>query len=455
MIRLALTVIAFLSLMAGASAAAPTASFTITVSSLAFEGKNPRLCIDVYTLANGNPFCKPIFNPDDTPVGGATPIPEPSSAAWFAGIGAAKAGGAGTVGLTDESCSVDTAPGSTNYGKDSCQSTYYNPNGAGSIATTGMTHFVNLTCNTSLGSCGHGWSGEALWAPSGARAQNPNSDHHLGAVGVPCDSGRSAATFPGTYTIAAGDRCENAAWLVQPGYPSPAPIAGATTFTDYGEGQADMDAVRGWYNTSGVTASQLPLSFDANPADIVTAVQNLHSGTGNSYLPYALVVAAFCTSGNAIMPSSYFDVSNGACPPNGARLYSKITDAQVKATSWDDVHKVLMMTAHHFGMVIDDTTGGYGNGLSIQLLGGSGFTNGASSDTDSTDPYRWLADNGGQALGQYQVGYGGVTELSLDVPLSNMTPYTVASDFVFCHFAGTWNHVYAPNETLPNTCGSI
>jgi hypothetical protein len=447
MLRAILAVAAFLTSIA----AAPQADLTVTVTAPGTTSFAPHAeqCVNAYTAAHGNPGCNALFDANDNPVNGG-PVASSSSSSWIAKQGS------GTVDFTDLNCPAATNPGGAYYGLDPCQSMFYNANGASSIATTNMTYY-NLTCNNAAYSCGHSWSGAKIYVPSGARAQNPNSDHHFSGQGNPCDpNGKSSPVNPPSYTIAAGDRCEMDDWLAQPGYPTVVPSSNTagTALTVEGEGQCDMDAVLGGYNASGSTASNQCEGLNMNPADLVTAVQT------SSYMPYALLTATVCTESNYIYPSTYFDgyeTQNG-CPPNGARFWSDITDAQVNATSWPPAKKAIWKTLHHYGGIIFDTTGGYGSGFSVQILGSSGFTVGnGSSDTDANDPIKWLYDtaNGGSGLQSISNADGG-SEQGLDVSLSLAgSSYSVANDVHFCTVTAGLNAVYSPGNTLPKTCGNV
>jgi hypothetical protein len=114
-----------------------------------------------------------------------------------------------------------------------------------------------------------------------------------------------------------------------------------------------------------------------------------------------------------------------------------------------------MKTLHHYGGIIFDTTGGYGNGFSIALLGASGFTVGNTTDTTANDPYMWIATYGGTGTTSISNDNGSGTETGINILLSNISPYSVPADFHFCKFEGTLNHGYAVGNTLPKTCGNI
>ena len=329
---------------------------------------------------------------------------------------------------------------------------FYNPNGAASIATTGEIEYTSLVCNNANYSCGHSWTGENLFLTAADRGQNPNTDHHVAAQGEPCDpNGKSQPANPPPYTIASGDRCELDFWLVRPTYPSvfPSPATNGSSFTYGGSGQCDMDALLGMYNSSGSSASNICIGTAINPADLVAAIQN------NSWLPYALNTAVNCTTNSYDFPASYYDESNAGCPPEGARWHSSITDSQVNATSWSPAMKAIMRTAYHYGGFITDTTGGYGNGFNIQMIGGSGFTQNQSSDTDATDPIRWLADNGGIGGVVSVSNDNGGSENGISIALSNIAPYSVANNILFCKYEGTVNHAYSTSEAVPKTCGNV
>ena len=205
----------------------------------------------------------------------------------------------------------------------------------------------------------------------------------------------------------------------------------------------------GFYNASGVTASGVCLGTSMNWNDLEIAIQ---AGT---WLPYALDTAVACTAGNYTFPASYFDgyeSGNTTCPPEGARYHSKITDAQVNATSWSAAKKVIMRTLYHYGGIITDTTGSFGNGFSIQSMATSAFTVGNSTDTDANDPVRWVADNGGAPI--QSVNNFGIVESDAVIDLSNISPYSVTANFAFCKVSTTGVH-YTPGNTLPKTCGNV
>ena len=460
--HLALTILAFLSLMAEASAAAPTASFSISVqaeSTTSFVAI-PVQCVDVYTLANGNPACQPLFAADDSAGINGGPIADSNSAAWIA---KQVDSNGDAVGLTDLQCATATQPGGSNFGKDFCQSMNYNLNGKASIATFAGGITYDVTCNNANYSCGHSWSGETLYMHGNARASNPNTDHHFDALNQPCDpnggKSGSATNKPG-YAISSGDRCEIDTWLTRPAAPAiaPSPAANGSTITVGGNGQCDEDAPLGATNCSGSTASNMPEGLDINPADLVAAVQASTAGNAHAVLPYAIMTAVNCTENNYEFPSSYFDgyeTANG-CPPNGFRYWSDITDAQVNATNWPVEKKAIMRTLHHYGGFIFDTTGGYGPGFSLQMIGGGGFLVAQSSDSDAVDPIAWLMDTANGGSGPHSISNdGGGSATGLDIDLSSLSPYSVVNDFKICKFMGTVGTVPTTLSAVPRTCGNI
>jgi hypothetical protein len=108
------------------------------------------------------------------------------------------------------------------------------------------------------------------------------------------------------------------------------------------------------YNNCGATASGTALSIGIIRAkDLVAAVQK------NGALPYALQVGVKCTNG-FVAPFTTSDGSAAGCPPEGARAYLAMHDADVNATSSSGIVKALLRTIDedHFGMFITDQNGG-------------------------------------------------------------------------------------------------
>lgn len=417
---------------------------------LAFVSR-PETCVDIYTAAQGNPACLPLFDASDNPVNGG-PVADPSSSPWIA----IQAQPSAAPSLSDVYAPTATQPGGAQYGQDAAQAMSYNPNGKASTSTTGEVKYANLTCDNANYSCGHSFSTASLWTVSGFTGQNPTSDHHVDALNQPCDpNGTSAPANKPEYTIAAGDRCELDTWLWQPLQPTAVPVAyvaGQTnTATVSGVGQCDEDAGLGFYDCSGSTSSNMPAGLVMNPADLANAVAN------NTYLPYAILTAIIQTTGHYVFPSSYFDGYETATtpgPPNGIRFWSDVTDSQVAATSWSAAVKAIMRTYHHMGGFIFDTTGGYGGGFSPQMIGGSGFTVSQSSDTTTNDPILWLATpaNGGSGVQSISNNDAGQQQ-GLDIKLA-IAPYTVAANFHFC-VRPPYDTKVTTVASLPKTCGNV
>lgn len=431
------------------AAATPTPGPTAPPA-LAFASR-PETCVDVYTAAQGNPACLPLYDANDNPVNGG-PVPDPSSSPWIA----IQAQSSAAPSLSDVYAPTATQPGGTQYGQDAAQAMSYNPNGKASTSTTGEVQYANLTCNNANYSCGHSFSTASLWTVSGFTGQNPTSDHHVDALNQPCDpNGISAPANKPEYTIAAGDRCELDTWLWQPLQPTAVPVAyvaGQTnTATVSGLGQCDEDAPLGFYDCSGSTSSNIPAGLIMNPADLANAINN------NTYLPYAILTAIIQTTGHYVFPSSYFDGYETATtpgPPNGARFWSDITDAQVAATSWPAAVKAIMRTYHHMGGFIFDTTGGYGGGFSPQMIGGSGFTVSQTTDTTANDPILWLASaaNGGSGVQSISNNDAGQQQ-GLDIKLA-IAPYSVAANFHFCA-RPSYDTKVSTVAAVPKTCGNL
>lgn len=417
---------------------------------LAFVSR-PETCVDIYTAAQGNPACLPLYDANDNPVNGG-PVADPSSSPWIA----IQAQPSAAPSLSDVYAPTATQPGGAQYGQDAAQSMSYNPNGKASTSTTGEVQYANLTCNNANFSCGHSFSTASLWTVSGFTGQNPTSDHHVDALNQPCDpNGTSAPANKPEYTIAAGDRCELDTWLWQPLQPTAVPVAyvaGQTnTATVSGVGQCDEDAGLGFYDCSGSTSSNMPAGLVMNPADLANAVAN------NTYLPYAILTAIIQTTGHYVFPSSYFDGYETATtpgPPNGARFWSDVTDSQVAATSWPPAVKAIMRTYHHYGGIVFDTTGGYGGGFNPQMIGGSGFTVSQSSDTVTNDPILWLATpvNGGSGVQSISNNNAGQQQ-GLDIKLA-IAPYSVAANFHFCA-RPTYDTKFTTVASVPRTCGNV
>jgi len=431
------------------AAATPTPGPTASPA-LAFVSR-PETCVDIYTAAEGNPACLPLFDANDSPVNGG-PVADPSSSPWIA----IQAQPSAAPSLSDVYAPTATQPGGAQYGQDAAQAMSYNPNGKNSTSTTGEVKYANLTCDPGNYSCGHSFSTASLWTVSGFTGQNPTSDHHVDALNQPCDpNGTSAPANKPEYTIAAGDRCELDTWLWQPLQPTAVPVAyvagQANTATVSGVGQCDEDAGLGFYDCSGSTSSNMPAGLVMNPADLANAVAN------NTYLPYAILTAIIQTTGHYVFPSSYFDgyeTSTTPGPPNGIRFWSDVTDAQVASTSWPAAVKAIMRTYHHMGGFIFDTTGGYGGGFSPQMIGGSGFTVSQTTDTTANDPILWLASttNGGSGVQSISNNDAGQQQ-GLDIKLA-IAPYSVAANFHFCA-RPSYDTKVSTVSAVPKTCGNL
>ena len=114
------------------------------------------------------------------------------------------------------------------------------------------------------------------------------------------------------------------------------------------------------YASCSATASGTALSIGIVRAkDLVAAVQS--GGT----LPYALQAAVKCSNG-FIAPLTSSDGKTPGCPPQGARAYLAMHDADVNATAASGIVKAIKRTIDedHYGMFVTETNGGE-NGFSL------------------------------------------------------------------------------------------
>jgi hypothetical protein len=102
-------------------------------------------------------------------------------------------------------------------------------------------------------------------------------------------------------------------------------------------------------------AASSPLSLGIlRTSDLMLAIQ---SSTGS--LPYALQTGVKCVDG-FVSPAISSDGDTPGCPPEGARAYLAMHDAQVDATSNTPIAKAILRTIDedHYGMIIIDQNGG-------------------------------------------------------------------------------------------------
>jgi hypothetical protein len=128
---------------------------------------------------------------------------------------------------------------------------------------------------------------------------------------------------------------------------------------------------------SGSTATNIPYSLGLVKAEDILAC--LDSGDPSCTLPYAVAWTPICNSNRFIYPATW---SDGQCfgypggppadslrPPEGARGFLALTDAQVNALNVPDYAKVYLRTIdqEHFGFV--DTDSGWSKGMGYASQG--------------------------------------------------------------------------------------
>jgi hypothetical protein len=108
------------------------------------------------------------------------------------------------------------------------------------------------------------------------------------------------------------------------------------------------------YNRCGATASGTAVSLGIIRAkDLIAAVR------GGGTLPYALQASTKCADG-FLAPILSSDGNSPGCPPEGARVYLAMHDAEVNASAAPGITKAILRTVDedHYGIFITDQNGG-------------------------------------------------------------------------------------------------
>jgi hypothetical protein len=117
-------------------------------------------------------------------------------------------------------------------------------------------------------------------------------------------------------------------------------------------------------------ASDTPITAGLIRAkDLIAAMQS-----PNGTLPYALRAAVMCSNGY-VSPATNTDGHTSGCPPQGARAYLALHDADVNASGATALMKAILRTLDedHYGLIITDTDGGQ-SGFQLQRENDTTYT---------------------------------------------------------------------------------